>query len=90
MADEKIKPIRWYQYNPNMTEREIRTGNRLYGLCLIAFSGIVASAGNVTLDLLAAPFVIEGIGDIITGDHHYLGSKLLKRLGIGGQEANGR
>jgi len=47
---------------------------------MIAFGGIMSSSGAIPLILAGGGFIAEGIGDAISGDHHYLTSKLLKSL----------
>jgi hypothetical protein len=82
---EMAKQLRWYQFNPEMSTRQIRMGNRFQGLCGLALAFMGVSVSLYALPI-ALPLVVDGMGDIITGEHHYLGSKLFKRLGIGRSE----
>ncbi len=66
-----------------MTEKQIRFGDRMYGLTLIAFGGGIALAtrlDNILLDAFGALFVTEGLGDLMTGQHHYLSSSFINPI----------
>lgn len=66
-----------------MKEKTIRIGNRISGLAMIAFGGLVASSGVLFLIAGSSLFIAEGAGDLVTGDHHYVSSKLLKYFSNG-------
>jgi len=74
MTTEKQYP--WWQYNPNMTEKQIRLGNRMHGLFGLTLFGLAAFA-SPPLSLIVAPIAVDGVGDIITGEHHYLSSRAI-------------
>lgn len=61
-----------------MNERTIKIGNRLSGLAMIAFGGIImtSDAMQVPFVIGGTAFMIEGMGDLITGDHHYVSVKV--------------
>lgn len=56
-------------------------GNRVYGATIVGFFGFMSSKiDNPILDCACYLAIAEGIGDLITGQHHYLSSKLLSKL----------
>ena len=63
-----------------MNKKLNRLGNRIFGgLAMATFGGIIAfTTDNTLLDLGGALFIIEGAGDIISGDHHYVSSRVIK------------
>lgn len=66
-----------------MKEKTIRIGNRISGLLMITFGGIISSTNNVPLDAVATMFMCEGASDLISGDHHYASSRVIKYLSRG-------
>ena len=61
-----------------MEEKTRRKFNRLSGLSMMVFGGIIASAGSPLLITGGGIFLSEGIGDLISGDHHYVSSRVVK------------
>ncbi len=67
-----------------MNEQKNKSENRIGGLAaIIVGAGIGISnhlllkyAGNILLDIGGAMFVAEGTGDLITGKHHYVATKI--------------
>lgn len=68
-----------------MNEQQIRIGNKVAGLGMIVFGGIIGLArgennisnlNNLFLSAGGALFATEGLGDLITGQHHYVSSKI--------------
>lgn len=72
---ETERQYRWWQYNPHMTVKQRRLLNRLEGTLVVTAFGATASSGNL-LSLALLPLAIDGIGDMITGEHLYLSSKV--------------
>ena len=67
-----------------MEEKTIRFGDRMYGVALIAFGGLCAlTTDNLFLDVSGAIFATEGLGDLISGEHHYLSSRLINYISRG-------
>ena len=86
----KMKTIK--EIFDNMNERQIRMLDRMFGLYRIVYpAGIITavhtlSSGPVPPILdgmlfgLGAVLTTDGLGDVITGKHHYLGVKLLNHI----------
>lgn len=51
-----------------MKEKTVRIGNRISGLAMITFGSIAMSTDNTALDVGGAIFLIEGLGDLISGE----------------------
>ena len=65
-----------------MNEKTIRIGNRASGLAMLVFGGAIMSGGGPFIPA-GALFATEGLGDLITGDHHYVSSKVIKYFSKG-------
>jgi len=89
MKEKTDKKIKWWQYNPEMTEKQGRLGNRIIGLGGIVFGAIISSpqinnpVADYFLDISGAIFVIKGSADLISGDHGYVCSKIVNSLSRG-------
>ena len=68
-----------------MEEKTIRRINRLGGLALASLGGMSFAKGpeSIPIIIIGGTLLIEGVGDIMTGDHHYVGSRALKFLSRG-------
>ncbi|MCX6748287.1 MAG: hypothetical protein NT076_01660 [Candidatus Pacearchaeota archaeon] len=55
-----------------MSRKNLKLGNRGYGLVAIALGGIFGSAGGLPFSIVGGLLVTEGVGDLISGEHHYL------------------
>mgnify|MGYP001610624047 FL=1 len=58
-----------------MKERNIKIGNRISGLAMIAFGSIVSTGNMIPLYIGGGAFIAEGLGDFISGQHHYCSTK---------------
>ena len=66
---ERLEKLTEYSKYPTL--------NRLYATSLIGTFGIMAAyGGHPFFYAMAVPAVIEGVGDLVTGKHHYLSVKL--------------
>lgn len=65
----------------NNAARQI--GNRASGLAMLVFGGILASTDSLILDSGAALFMMEGVGDLISGKHHYISANVLRYISRG-------
>ena len=72
-----------------MNERQIRIENRVSGLAMLIFGGIIGlgrgevdigSLGNILLTTGGALYATEGLSDLITGEHHYASSQIIKAI----------
>lgn len=62
-----------------MEEKYYKVGNRISGLVMAVFGGIIAfNTDHIGLDIAGSLLVIEGAGDLISGRHHYLSTNLLR------------
>ena len=50
---------------------------------MLIFGGIISSTNSNLLDVGGAAFMVEGAGDLISGDHHYIMARALKCLSRG-------
>ncbi len=61
---------------------EEKTKNRLFGGLEVVIGGIfLSSGGGPILYAGGTLFLTEGVGDIISGEHHYLGSRVVGYIG---------
>lgn len=74
-----------------MNEKQIRLANRIFGLFRTAFvGGLITSAYlnresiSLSREIIAGEIgltlIIDGVGDLITGQHHYLSSNIIKYI----------
>jgi hypothetical protein len=62
-----------------------RIGNRVSGLAMLTFGGIISfgTQGFGAEDIAGYMFIAEGLGDLISGDHHYVSSRIVKYISRG-------
>ena len=65
-----------------MNEKNVRIGNRISGLAMVVFGGAIMSGGGAFIPA-GAVFAIEGVGDLVSGDHHYVSSNVAGYLSKG-------
>lgn len=73
---EQLEEQQSYQSRVNGKEKG-HWGNRLSGLAFLTMGGICYSASPL-LGILSTPLAIDGLGDLITGQHHFVTYHLLK------------
>ena len=61
-----------------IVERNIKIGNRISGLAMVVFGGILTSGDTALLYAGGAMFMAEGFSDLISGQHHYLSTSILR------------
>jgi hypothetical protein len=62
-----------------MNEKQIKLGNRMAGLAMIVFGEAISiGTNNPFLEAGGALFVLEGAGDLVSGEHHYISGAILK------------
>jgi len=62
-------------------KNKITFENRISGLAMLIFDGILTyNTNNNILDIGGAAFMIEGIGDLISGNHHHVSFNVLKYI----------
>ncbi len=66
-----------------MNERTKKIGNRMSGLAMIAFGGIIVTADQLPFVIGGGMFMAEGVGDLIKGTHHYVSTRMIKYLSRG-------
>ena len=67
-----------------MKDKYIKIGNRVSGLGIMAFGGIVAfSTKDLLFDVGGSLFMLEGAGDLISGRHHYVSANILRYFSKG-------
>lgn len=74
---EQLEEQKSVQYKVNGETRFDNLGNRLSGLVFLTMGGICYSASPL-LGILSTPLVIDGLGDLITGQHHFVTYHLFK------------
>ena len=57
-----------------------RLEHRLGGLAMATFGGIVMTSGDPSLVIGGSLFLAEGLGDVISGDHHYISDTIISYL----------
>ena len=67
-----------------MKKETFKIVSRVYGLSAIALGGMFLSIPELTTgDIMGTLFIAEGLGDLITGNHHYLSIRAVKYLSRG-------
>jgi hypothetical protein len=51
-------------------------GNRVSGMAMYSFGMIAISTANPIALVIGLPLAIEGVGDALTGHHHYCGRRV--------------
>ena len=67
-----------------MKKETFKIVSRVYGLSAIALGGMFLSIPELTTgDIMGTLFIAEGLGDLITGNHHYLSTRAIKYISGG-------
>ena len=66
-----------------MVENKDRIVNRISGLLMVVFGGISMSTDMPLLDVAGTMFLAEGVGDLISGRHHYISTGIIRYLSRG-------
>ncbi len=75
-TEKKIKDLESIIPKVDGHTRKHRIMNRLYGLSNVALGGLLIYQVPYSTPLSLC-FVVEGVGDLITGKHHYLSYRAL-------------
>ena len=58
-------------------EEKVKLWNRLNGLAMIVFGEAIMLGDNPIVKAGGAGFVLEGAGDLVTGEYHYFSHAIL-------------
>ncbi len=67
-----------------MDEKSRKLGNRLSGLAMLAFGGVIMTGDSLPFIFFGVAYMVEGSGDLIKGTHHYASTRIIKCLSRGG------
>ena len=62
-----------------MNKKIAKVSNRTTGLVRLIAGGIIIGGGGFFIPI-GGIFAIEGLGDFVTGDHHYVSSRVINYL----------
>jgi hypothetical protein len=74
---EKLEKQKSYQSRVNGKGVYSNLGNRVSGLASLTMSGVCYLV-NPFIGILSTPLAIDGLGDLITGQHHFVTYHLFK------------
>lgn len=76
--DEQIENLQYQIEKIDGKKWKYNTINRIYGLGHIALGAFCAWKIPITGPIAGSLLIIDGVGDLITGKHHYIMYRILK------------
>ena len=74
---EQLEKQKSYQSRVNGERLYSNLGNRFSGLASLTMSGVCYLV-NPFIGVLSTPLAIDGLGDLVTGQHHFVTYNLFK------------